>query len=239
MTRTLRRRNRKAIGLCRVLVATLGLVCAAGEAKAECPGLGTICTSFDQAAAVFLADVESVGAPAPRPSVEVVFRILEVFKGTPTPTMQLFWSVESYRFEPGQRVLVYATRDADGRWSSTCTRTRLLDEGSPEIEILRSLTRGTPGGLVDGGLVTVYGERHVTNRHPGVRMTLRSTSKRGQVVSATTNGAGGFQFGWISPGDYIVVLERRPGYERQQQRVRVALGQRCLTLPVFVVPFPP
>ena len=142
-------------------------------------------------------------------------------------------------FEPGQRVLVYATRDGDGPWSAACTRTRLSNERSTEIEILRSLARGTPGGLIDGGLVTVYGERAVTNRHPGVQTTLRSTSNRGQVLSTTTNEAGYFQFGWISPGDYIVVLERRPGYERQQQRVRVAIGQRCLTLPPFVVPFPP
>jgi hypothetical protein len=239
MTGALLPRNPKAIGLFRVLAATLGLVCAAGEAKASCVGLGSICASFDQAAAIFLADVESVGTPAPRPSVEVEFRILEVFKGTPTPTMQVVSSVESYRFAPGQRVLVYATRGPDGTWSSTCTRTKPSGEGDPEIKILRSLARSEPGGLIDGGLVTVYEGRHLTNRHPDVRTTLRPSSTRGPVLRAVTNSAGYFRFDWVGPGDYIVVLERRPGYERQQQRVRVVSGQRCLTLPPFVVPFPP
>jgi hypothetical protein len=238
MTRALLQRKPKAIGTLRVLAATVGIMCAAAEAKAECVRLGPICDSFDQAAAVFLADVESISAPAPRPSVEVVFRIVEVFKGTPTPTMQLFSSVESYRFEPGQRVLVYATRGPDGTWSSTCTRTKPSGEGDAEIKILRSLARGEPGGLIDGHLVTVYEGREVTNRHPDVRMTLRPASTRGPALEALTNSAGYFQFDWVGPGDYLVVLERRPGYERQQRRVRVAVGQRCLTSPMFVVPFP-
>jgi hypothetical protein len=241
MTGTLLRRKPKVKAICalRIFAMTLSFMCAASEAKASCAAPGPICTSFDQASAVFLADVESVTASATLPLVDVAFRILEVFKGAPGPTLQFTSSVESYRFEPGQRVLVYAMWHGGGLWSATCTRTWLFEERHSEIEVLRSLARGSTGGMLDGGLVTVDGERAVTNRHPGVRVTLRSTSNRGRVSSTTTNEAGYFQFGWLNPGDYIVVLERRPGYERQQQRVRVAIGQRCLSLRPFVVPFPP
>jgi hypothetical protein len=225
----------------RVGALVFALLCATSEARAECIALAgsPICNSFERATSVFLADVENVRTILAEPSfrIEVRFRLLEVFKGTRvvTQTLQFASSIDSYQFQTGQRVLVYGTRESSGIWSTGCSRTRPSGEGDNELRTLRALARRESGGLVDGYLVTVDGEREVTNRHPGFRVTLRPRSGRAQVLSAVTNSAGFFQFDWVAPGDYIIELDGGALYQSEQQEGHVRTNEKCLTLPKFVL----
>ena len=88
---------------------------------------------------------------------------------------------------------------------------------------------------MDGDLVTMDGERVVTNRYPGFKLTLRPQSGRGPAHSVATNDAGEFQFGWVSPGAYTLVLDGGASFQDEQRELNVRSGEKCLTLPAFVL----
>jgi hypothetical protein len=79
------------------------------------------------------------------------------------------------------------------------------------------------------------GERVVTNRHPDFMVTLRPQSGRSPAQSVATDGAGQFQFDWVSPGAYTLVLYGGASFQDEQREVNVRSGEKCLTLPKFVL----
>jgi hypothetical protein len=102
------RRLRRFV-LSQVVAVSIGLVCAAGEARAECVALAgsAVCTSFVQATAVFFADVENVRTLPSEPfRVDITFRIVEVFKrpGHITSTLRFAPSIDGYRFDCVRRL---------------------------------------------------------------------------------------------------------------------------------------
>lgn len=71
--------------------------------------------------------------------VDVQFNIVRAFKGvTAEQWFGTFdWGAESYTFQAGQRVIVYATF-GDGEWNTACSRTRafaLRDKALLEAEM--------------------------------------------------------------------------------------------------------
>src|SRR5688572_17319630 len=98
-----------------------------------------------------------------------------------------------------------------------CSRTRAADSLSGELETLRALVKGVPGGLVDGHVVSADG----SNNHPGLRVELRSRSGQRVVQTVTTNGAGYFRFDWVSPGAYTLVVDRSSSFLNEQRPVEV------------------
>jgi len=217
-----------------VLVASA--ICFGSAAvRAECvTGLEQpqICGALGASDAVFLADVEDVRLVPGSGSYEVRFRVLEAFKGISVGerTLRFIGSSESFSFQVGQRVLVYAGTDGDA-WTTQCSRTRLADKLTEELEVLRALVARVPGGLVDGHVVTADG----ANTYPGLRVMLRATSGRRIVHSVTTNGAGYFRFEWLSPGVYTLVVEGGSFFLNEQKTFVVRKSGTCLTVPVIVL----
>src|SRR5262245_4888079 len=106
-----------------------------------------VCGAFNLSAAVFLADVQDMQLVPNTLETDVRFRVLNAFKGIRPgeQTLRFRSSAESFSFRIGQRVLVYATVDRDV-WSTHCSRTQLSDDVNEELELLRALRAGSPGG---------------------------------------------------------------------------------------------
>src|SRR4029078_7670322 len=100
------------------------------------------------------------------------FRVRDAIKGAVAGerTLQFMMTAEDFRFEPGQRVLLFA-RPSHGVWSTQASPTRLAHTADPELKLLRSLMSGAPGGFVEGDLVRMEGERVGTNRDPEFKVT--------------------------------------------------------------------
>jgi hypothetical protein len=111
----------------------------------------------------------------------------------------------------------------------------VLNRNDPELRVLRALVDGQPGGLLDGNLVTVEEGRERSNRYPGFRITLRPKFGRGPSMTVTTNQAGHFQFDWVSPGDYILVLDGGSSFANEQREIHIRALERCLTLAKFIL----
>jgi hypothetical protein len=80
----------------------------------------------------------------PEPFIyRVRVRVQEAFKGTAAGEQVFDFSstVESFRFEKGQRVLVFARRDQRGQFSTQCSATRLTTPNDREVAELRRLAR--------------------------------------------------------------------------------------------------
>ena len=190
-----------------------------------------VCGALKTADAVFLADVEDVQFRPDTARTDVSFRVVEAFKGVRVgvQTLRLVPAIGSYSFRTGQRVLVYASAH-DGAWTTVCSRTRGVDGVSGELETLRALVKGVPGGLVDGHVVSADG----ANNYPGVRVTLRSAPGR-VVQTVTTTGAGHFAFDWLSPGAYTLVVEGGPSFLNEQRSLVVRGKRACVTIPTVVL----
>jgi hypothetical protein len=191
-----------------------------------------ICGALTSADAVFLADVEDSRAVTDVGRTDVTFRIVEAFKGVKVgvQTLRMMPAIGSYSFPKGQRVLVYA-HVYDGAWTTVCSRTRAADDVGGELETLRALVKGKPGGLVDGHVVTADG----ANNHPGLRVTLRSESGQQVVQAAATTGAGHFKFDWVAPGAYTLVIEGGTSFRDERRTVAVRRVGTCLTIPTIVL----
>jgi hypothetical protein len=205
------------------LVTALLVALAATDAplRADCAVAGDtpICHGLGESELIFLADVvaaEDATAGGMRVA-DVRFRVLERFKGVVPPDATLRFDAtqaEHFTFVPGQRLLVYASR-SQGRWHSGCTRTRAVHDGDPEIEILRGLTTGRPGGPVSGIVMsTTDAEQRLLL---AVRVTLRGGAVGGGADRQVTTGPDGvFQFDWVEPGSYSLVLTGPRGEETRR-----------------------
>ena len=134
------------------IVLIVGIICVnSAPVRAECFGLAgsPICRSLEGAGVVVLADVMGVRYIEDGQTLrsEVRFRVLEAIKGAVVGerTLQFVNTAEDFRFERGQRVLLFALPHR-GAWSTQCSQTRLSHRGDPELEILRSLMSGAPRG---------------------------------------------------------------------------------------------
>jgi hypothetical protein len=221
----------------RLLLCAVLLAAAEVPTRADCAVVGDtpICYGLGESELIFLADVISVqDATAGGMRVaDVRFRVLEPFKGVLAPDATLRFDAtqaEQFTFVPGQRLLVYASR-SQGRWHSGCTRTRVVGADDPEIDILRGLTTGRPGGPVSGIVMsTTDAEQQLL---PGVRVTLRGSAVDGGVErQATTSTDGVFQFGWVEPGSYNVVVAGPRGVE-EQRTVVVERRSACVGAGLF------
>lgn len=205
--------------------------------RADCAVAGDtpICYGLGESELIFLADVVGVRdttAGGVRVA-DVRFRVLERFKGVLTPDATLRFDAtqtEHFTFVSGQRLIVYASR-SQGRWHSGCTRTRVVSDGDPEIDILRGLTTGRMGGPVSGIVMsTTDAEQRLLL---GVRATLRGSGVDSGVERQATTGTDGvFQFGWVEPGSYSLVVAGPSGGE-ERRTVVVERRPACVGAGVF------
>jgi hypothetical protein len=221
------------------MVLRLGLaivfvvVAAEARLRADCAVVGDtpLCYGLGESELIFLADVVDVqdAAAGGTRVADVRFRVLERFKGVLTPDTTLRFDAtqaERFTFVPGQQLLVYASR-SQGRWHSGCTRTRVVSNGDSEVDVLRGLTTGRPGGPVSGIVVaTKDAEQRLLL---GVRVTLRGN---GVERHATTGTDGVFQFDWVEPGSYSLVVAGLGGAE-ERRTVVVERRSTCVGAGVF------
>ena len=212
----------------RALLAAALILISVGHAEADCVGFPTL-SYFDAAKKVFVADVRAASYPT------VDFNVLEAYKGIgrgPT-SLVIVSSYEGYNFRAGERVLVYVFQRPDGSLVTGCSPTRRVEKDDPELAFLRHLARREAGGRVEGYLGR-FDNRW--NRYPGVRITLRSLSGYGPVLSTITGPIGGaYFFEWVPPGNYLVTLEAPPGVKDQQRLIYVGVEQRVLNVPGFII----
>ena len=128
-----------------VLVSVLAVTWAS-NAHAECISIReTMAQRFDRTQLVFYGEVLKVETVIldPQPFVyRVRFRIDQAYKGTTRgeQTFDFGSTAESFVFEPGQRVLVWAPLDQRGKFSTQCTATRTATVDDPELTELRKLS---------------------------------------------------------------------------------------------------
>lgn len=214
----------------RLLLAVVLVVAIAREARADCVGVD-ICTYFDYAASVFLADVIEVNG------TDVTFDVLEGFKNARRGrrTLRVFTRnyEDDHRFRAGERLLVFLSRGQDGKLAvSGCglSGTHAVTLDDPQIPVLRHFARGEAGAIVSGGL---WPSDNNWYRRPYARLTLRSVSGLGPTFATTTGEGWGFVFPWVGPGLYVVALDGNARHGPQRHLIRVGTGQKCLTAPGF------
>ncbi len=118
-------------------------------ARTECVGPRPPCEEFAAASVVALVDVveasepwEKVDAQTLRPVPQAVkLRVVERFKGVSPDQRELTGSIhhnaESLFLASGKRYLLYASKDRDGTWMTSCSRTTLAENASAELRQLR------------------------------------------------------------------------------------------------------
>ena len=87
--------------------------------------------------------------------------------------------------------------------------------------------------MVDGGM-SRFDFRW--SNYPGLRITLRPLSGSGELAEHPTNRGGYYRFDWVPPGKYAVIMDGPPGVKSQQRMIEVGVEQKCLEVPVFIVP---
>ena len=127
----------------------------------ECVTIGPSCQAAWTADAVFAGTVRSIDAAADAAGrvpgaapMTVQFDIDQAFINSARGPAHLVYeplSTCTYRFVAGQKYLVYASKDADGRLrASVCSRTRPLREAAEDLEYLTALPPPGIGGRVYG-----------------------------------------------------------------------------------------
>jgi hypothetical protein len=112
---------------CAALIVVL--LPSVADIGAECLAPSTPCEELKRVQIVFYGEVLGIEAPDNGVPQRIRFRIARAFKGVKTgPWSGAFsWGPEDYPFSPDERVVVYATRRADGEWSTICGRTGAYD----------------------------------------------------------------------------------------------------------------
>ena len=111
-----------------------------------------------------------------------------------------------YVFRPGDEYIVYASRTADGHWTtSTCSGTKPLAEAKADLEYFASLPAAEPIGRLYGTIQrTILDDSDPlkTRNVPaaGVAVSLSTGSRR----MTATSDAGGRLNVQLPPGDYTV-----------------------------------
>ena len=100
--------------------------------------------ALEGSAIVFAGTVEGVGT-ADGGSTRVTFKVVEAFKGASRGQRKVEFSnyFGSFRFQPGQQVLVFAHRFSEEELfvTTACSRTGLLDAARADLLELRQYTR--------------------------------------------------------------------------------------------------
>jgi hypothetical protein len=122
-----------------------------------------------------------------------------------------------YGFKLGQRYLVYAYREEDGKRLATsiCTRTRKLSEADADFAFIRSMPTSNANGLVFG---TVGKRNHEWKEgekwsKPVAEAEL-AIEGEGRQYQAQSDSEGNFRVENVVPGKYLVKLKLPPGLIR-------------------------
>lgn len=175
------------------------------------------CTAYESNAAIFTGVVVSiahvpVGSTGRPPDYqETVTRmwVEEAFRGVNGSIVELVTSLCGYPFEFGQRYLVYAERDSQGRFAAVVCggTTPLADaDGPPDLAYLRGRTAGDHGMRAYGSVLSrVQRDPRESSRDvplEGIAVTLETTDT--PPLTTVTDGDGRYEFRDVPIGSHRV-----------------------------------
>lgn len=194
-----------------------GRASACGCEKPEPP-----CKAFGAASVVFIGTVKDVreGDRKQKPDGEidftprrVKFSVEENFSGTPTKEAEVETGLGAndcgYPFVKGASYLVYAYRDEkdDRLYTSSCTRTRRVDNADEDLQYLRGLA-SAPHTVTISGKV----QRHLSyagnyaQDYVPMEGALLLVEGAGQTKDVRTDVSGSFEVTGLKPGSIKLKL---------------------------------
>ena len=207
-----------------VVVAFLG--CAAHAEACTCSYPRSACEAYWTAGAVFDATVEKIGLEPREENIgtrtyrvndhRVTLQVRAAYKAVATGPLDVITashgSACGFAFKPGERYLVFATRQGGGEWHvSRCSPTQPFDGTGESAAFLASLTGTATGGRVFGRVNPMYDPLQPDDlqARTSIEATLRLIGGRERTV--TTSG-GRFEFAGVEPGAYRLEIKLPPGY---------------------------
>jgi Carboxypeptidase regulatory-like domain len=213
------------------------------DASASCPEAlpGPPCQEFWRADAVFIGvATRIVRVPntteleiGPYSSTTVYFSVEEIFRGVKGSAMVLEMDYCGYSFNEGERYLVYARRNADGRnfnVRARRTRTRLLSEAKEDLEYIRSTSSAEPGSRIFGTVaqrtLDLKKNESETELLQNIKVTLEGNDQR---LEAETDKEGRYEFKGLPPGTYRIRANVPTILNSELQTIEVT-GRGCVAL---------
>ena len=162
-----------------------------------------------------IATPGTAAAPFPFPQRKVRIRISEALLGLDREEREIVIETGmgggdcGYGFQRGADYIVYASKKADGAYSTgICSPTRLLENATADLEYFRQLARAAPTAEIRVTAYDVHGRgRWTSGTQPelptlaGARVTIDGP---GVHESATTDAAGRHTFAGLPEGEYTV-----------------------------------
>ena len=200
---------------------------ASREAMAcSCMDPGTPCESYGKAAAVFVGTVTGVQENDPLKGKDLAerrklsdsgasdwtlmaykFSVEQAYLGVTDSEIEIFTGRGAgdcgFRFETGQRYIVYAYRYKDKLSTSICTRTQLFSRATEDIAFLGTLSSAAPGVTIYGGVSYRANEPNSKPLSPDVLITIEGESEQKEI---RPDAEGRFRVSGLRPGRYKVAL---------------------------------
>ena len=198
----------------------------------SCMNPGTPCESYGKAAAVFVGTVTGVRDSTQQIAKEVAerrklgdlggldwgpmafkFSVEQAYLGVAGSEVEIFTGNGAgdcgFRFQPGQRYLVYAYRYKDRLSTSICQRTKPFNKATEDIAFLGTLSSAAPG-------VTIYGKVSRNGDFGPERAEIKSEPLSPDILIAIEgeseqkeirpDAEGRFRVSGLRPGRYKVAL---------------------------------
>jgi hypothetical protein len=186
---------------------------------AEIKGVEPVATNSDRVSARRGASDRILISPA---QTEVVFSVESAFVGVGEPQVSVFTGQGDgdcgYRFQAGQRYLVYASREPGTSHlaTSSCTNTKLLAEAGKDMDFLRQLPADRTGARVEGRVVQVtsdpVGEKSQWHGFmKGIPILLQGNGLRYETI---TDDQGQFLIK-VPEGEYEVRVELADQFDQE------------------------
>jgi hypothetical protein len=193
----------------------------------SCASSGPPCQGAFQVDAIFAGTVRSISPlpdddlPPLRPgearmprTVRVDFAEVHGFRGLQAATVSVLTAGSGpacgYAFKKGERYLVYARRQPDGKELVTgiCSRTRLLAEADEDLRFLQTLSDSSRAGARVYGTINHW-ERNLSSGEPKdygpVSDVFVSVVGAGGTFSASTDDRGQYEL-TVPPGKYEITV---------------------------------
>lgn len=193
--------------------AALVLIAAHAGAAVACSCLepGPARIELQRADAIFVGEVHEIAPIAPHPDVlgyRVYFRVSAAWKGALAGGEIRVQTNENggmcgYRFEKGERYLVYASlsRDRSELWTSICSRTRSVMDAKLDLDSLGAPVEPAEWRRPSSGelIVTVTETGSPAAPWPNVEVSVEGVMTKGK-----SDATGHVRFRALDPGRYVV-----------------------------------
>ncbi len=217
-----------------------------------CGGGGSPCDSYGSASAVFVGTVVSVRekerpkdvATARRErdaglrewgSIFYKFSVEHPYLGVPGTEIEVLTGYGTadcgYKFEVGQRYLVYANRDKTNLTTSICTRTKPFSHANEDLAFLGTLSSAAPGATIHGRVARYELRKEVGVSGPDVFITIEGEENK----EARADSEGNFRVTGLRPGKYKVKVNLPDTLTTYQKEKELTVADRGCASQVWYV----